>query len=404
MSTNDTSYAPPTGHGPAPGSPPRPPLRRSTGDDKVVAGVAAGVARTLGIDPILVRVAFVVLTIFGGSGILLYLAGWLFIPPSGSTRSSGERFIRDNNALVVAAVVVVGAIVLAPFVLWQLWDGGFGFGGFVLLLLAVAAVVALSRRGSAEGAEGPPAGDLSTVTTQTVTPETSLETAVLSVPPAAQAASPPPRPKDAVLGRLTIGLALLVTGTLVALDLADVVSVSAVTVLSAALAVVAVGLLVGSVVGRSRGLIAAGVGLVLVLIPLSTVPDGIRWNTGAGAGDRTYRVKTTADLDNEYALGAGSLTLDLRQLDLQSPVTVDASVGVGEVIVMLPPDAATEVSIDVGAGVIDLPAQPEQDGTNLDQQWSRPVDQTSGSGAIDLTLSAGIGAVTVIDQTEEVTP
>ena len=46
----------------------------------MLGGVAAGIARSLRIDPILVRVAFVVLTIFGGSGLLLYLAGWLFIP------------------------------------------------------------------------------------------------------------------------------------------------------------------------------------------------------------------------------------------------------------------------------------------------------------------------------------
>ena len=66
--------------------------------------------------------------------------------------------------------------------------------------------------------------------------------------------------------------------------------VGAVTVLASALAVVAVGLLVGAYVGRSRGLIALGVVLVLALIPLGALPDDIRWNAGSGAGERVYRV------------------------------------------------------------------------------------------------------------------
>jgi phage shock protein PspC (stress-responsive transcriptional regulator) len=53
----------------------------------VVAGVAAGLARYLGVDVMIVRLAFVVLTFFGGAGIALYLAGLLLIPEEGSDRS-----------------------------------------------------------------------------------------------------------------------------------------------------------------------------------------------------------------------------------------------------------------------------------------------------------------------------
>ena len=49
-------------------------LRRPV-QDSVVAGVAAGLARYFGVDPTIVRIAFVVLTIVGGAGIPLYLAG-----------------------------------------------------------------------------------------------------------------------------------------------------------------------------------------------------------------------------------------------------------------------------------------------------------------------------------------
>ncbi len=54
-------------------------LTRST-DDQVVAGLSGGLGRYFGIDPVVFRIAFVVLTLAGGSGILLYLIGWLMIP------------------------------------------------------------------------------------------------------------------------------------------------------------------------------------------------------------------------------------------------------------------------------------------------------------------------------------
>jgi phage shock protein PspC (stress-responsive transcriptional regulator) len=58
-------------------------LRRPV-QDSMVAGVAAGLARYLGVDVMIIRLAFVVLTIVGGSGIPLYLAGLLLIPEEGS--------------------------------------------------------------------------------------------------------------------------------------------------------------------------------------------------------------------------------------------------------------------------------------------------------------------------------
>jgi phage shock protein PspC (stress-responsive transcriptional regulator) len=50
-------------------------------DNKLIAGVASGIADALGIEPVLVRIAFVVLTAFGGMGAWLYVLGWLVLPP-----------------------------------------------------------------------------------------------------------------------------------------------------------------------------------------------------------------------------------------------------------------------------------------------------------------------------------
>ena len=61
-------------------------LRRSY-HDRMLAGVAGGLARYFGVDATIVRITFAVLTIFGGAGIPLYLAGLLLIPEEGSDQS-----------------------------------------------------------------------------------------------------------------------------------------------------------------------------------------------------------------------------------------------------------------------------------------------------------------------------
>lgn len=51
--------------------------------DRSLAGVCGGIAEYFGWDPTLVRVAWIVLTLLGGSGILLYLILWLVMPEPG---------------------------------------------------------------------------------------------------------------------------------------------------------------------------------------------------------------------------------------------------------------------------------------------------------------------------------
>ena len=74
--------------------PQRPVLRRPV-EDRVAAGVAAGLARYLSVDVMIVRIAFVVLTVFSGAGIPLYLAGLLLIPEEGSEQSIAGSLIES---------------------------------------------------------------------------------------------------------------------------------------------------------------------------------------------------------------------------------------------------------------------------------------------------------------------
>src|SRR3712207_9487496 len=105
---NDT---PPPTDAPPPYKTPGNRLTRSTGD-KVVGGLAGGLGRYFGIDPVVFRIAFVVLTLAGGSGILLYLVGWLMIPDDAGGAAL-QRFGSERNSKLVAAVLAgFGLLVL----------------------------------------------------------------------------------------------------------------------------------------------------------------------------------------------------------------------------------------------------------------------------------------------------
>ncbi len=61
----------------------------------MLAGVASGIADYAGLDVTVVRIAFVLVTLFGGIGIALYLASWLLIPDENSAESIATGFAND---------------------------------------------------------------------------------------------------------------------------------------------------------------------------------------------------------------------------------------------------------------------------------------------------------------------
>ena len=67
-------------------------LRRSA-DDRMLGGVAGGIARYLDIDVAIVRVAIVALTLLTGTTAALYIAAWLLIPADGNDQSVAAAWI-----------------------------------------------------------------------------------------------------------------------------------------------------------------------------------------------------------------------------------------------------------------------------------------------------------------------
>jgi phage shock protein C len=63
--------------------------------DRMLGGVAAGIADYLDVDVTIVRIVFAVLTFIGGAGVPVYLAGWLLIPEEGSDHSLASDIVES---------------------------------------------------------------------------------------------------------------------------------------------------------------------------------------------------------------------------------------------------------------------------------------------------------------------
>jgi signal transduction histidine kinase len=178
-------------------------LRRDA-DGAVLAGVAAGLARRLGIDPLIVRVAFVAASFAGGFGFALYLLGWAVMPGDDGARAPIERIAgRRETWLVVAGMVLLALAALLLLRAWGIWFSD----AIVWPVILAAAGGALIWRQSQEGSD----------------PDTAFRAT-----PAVSEPRAPPRGSDPLVrlprnafGRVFVGAALVVGGALVFLWLND---------------------------------------------------------------------------------------------------------------------------------------------------------------------------------------
>jgi phage shock protein PspC (stress-responsive transcriptional regulator) len=122
-------------------------LQRSR-SDRMLAGVSGGLARYFEIHPAVFRVGFVVLTLLGGAGIIIYLAAWLVIPDDGNDDSVATAALRNRRdrpwpLIGLGLLAVAGAILLGRATLWPDGDAWWFF------LLAGVLVLWLTRQPSA---------------------------------------------------------------------------------------------------------------------------------------------------------------------------------------------------------------------------------------------------------------
>src|SRR5437899_9713465 len=118
-------------------------LERSR-SDRMLVGVSGGLARYFEIHPAFFRVGFVVLTLLGGAGLLIYLVAALVMPAEGEPDSIASAALRGRRdrpwpLIGLGLVVVAAAVLLSHATLWPQGDAWF------LLLIAGGAILWITR-------------------------------------------------------------------------------------------------------------------------------------------------------------------------------------------------------------------------------------------------------------------
>ena len=376
-------------------------IRRTIGPDRKLAGVAGGLARHLDIDPVIVRVAFVVLTFFGGVGLLLYLALWLLLPEEGS---EWGRVALDRRSRGVA-LVLVGVLALVILFSHGWWGGGVPWALLIIGGLVAVVVTQLpsrrAHRGEDTTAPGAPSYDDAGVPVGAAVQQTGEAPAASSYdwqshagPSYAYVEQPRPvnpRKRGPILFWFTLALMAVALGGLGIADLAGM-DVAPSAYPATVLAISGAVLLLGAFFGRAGGLILVGL-VASVLTAGTTVAD--RWHP-----DHVSEVPTTASaVQSDYRLDVGDLVVDLT--GVSNPAALDgrvihASVGVGHLEVRVPPGVTvvTAAHIDGPGGINAFGQNTGGFGAELDN-----VHQ-GGKHAPTLTVDAHVH-VGAIDLTEE---
>ena len=232
--------------------------------------------------------------------------------------------------------------------------------------------------------------------------------------------APAPRERS-YLGWLVLSAAILAAGVLGLIGFLLPASAGVWgVILGVALAILGIGMLVGAKYGRARWLLWFAIPLAFITFATVSASNFVRDNPnwdrwvastqadgqwgGLSLGERVWQVgpPDVEDSPLEYRLSAGSATLDLTGLTARGAtestqdgqrLTIDAGVGLGELIIVIPGDMQLDLTGSVDVGQIDLPQQlpidrsnEDVDGTDLDvvttldpvaKQASRPTSSPS---------------------------
>ncbi len=312
------------------------PTPAAAGRDRIVGGVAGLLGSRLGVDALWVRLLFVLLALASGVGLVLYAGLWLALVAGHS-----------SPALRVAgAVVTVGVVPL--FLLAAGVDFVDGPVAIVLLLVGLTAALWMPRTPAAPIVA--PSGNW-----------TSSDVASPWGPPDEAGGGPrrsvaPRIPRErSLLGRLTLGVALVVGASWALADQLDGGRLHPEQWFGAAAAVCGAGLLVGTFRGRARWLV-----LPALLLAGTGYVTGQFARLGIGAddafGDRYVNIGSyTDDTSIAEQVGVGEVQVSVDGLPAQQ-VHVDARVAIGTIRLVMPTTVTVEVRARADHGNVETDA------------------------------------------------
>ncbi|HWC83953.1 MAG TPA: PspC domain-containing protein [Pseudonocardiaceae bacterium] len=388
------------------------PMRPRRG--RMIAGVAAGIGRRYGIDPVIVRVVLVISAFYGGAGLLAYLLGWLFLPNEGDQGSAFESMVGRGRSSVGAGFTVLLCLALIP-------AAGFVLGGRITQLIgAVMLVAALyllhrSRAGHVPPAPSQPSqpvADAADTEVGSMSPGGSGEETVagqqqtepnrppswdplgaapfawdLPDPNPAQPPAPPEPPAPRRRSRValvTIGFVLVALGAMALVEPHVHGWLSPAHVVGIVTGIIGIGLVAGSVAHGGRWLILPALVLSVASVGLTTT-GFTEWR---GGGEVHYQPTTLAQALPEYDHTVGDMTVDLTGLPNSGSVTTTAHLTAGDLTIRVPEDADVVATCHSNAGDVDCLGQ-EASGPNSSQ--SARDDGPDGPGGLTINLTAEVG-------------
>ncbi|HSB86383.1 MAG TPA: PspC domain-containing protein, partial [Ilumatobacteraceae bacterium] len=366
MSDLDTEPGPPPAPLPPPGPAPIEATERrwARSDERVVFGVAGGLARGLAIDPLFVRAAFVVLALFSGVGVLLYLAAFLLMARSPtSPPPSILRRVVGIAAVVVSVRWLVRGEAHLPDAGWVVAFGLLGLAAALWRGRSLAPVAALPEpRRLIDGGS-------TTAGWRSWTAQHRQR----------------PRPQRSALGMLAMGAAAVVGAAVWLFN--DGAGNRGTLAFGWATATLGAGLLVGTVVGRARWLIipaAVTAAASLVAAALNFAGVGLDHHSG----DRNEYLGPGSLVAGRYQAGVGDI--DLWMADYPNDLSTSVEVGFGDIHIVVPDEVRVQIDARVGLGSIDV------FGTSRDgYRRALSVDRGSGTTTINLRLRVGVGTIDV---------
>ena len=320
-----------------------------------IAGVAIGIARRYEIDPIVVRVAFVVAAFYGGAGIVTYLLGWLLFATEEDEGSPFESMISGSRSSTSIPVTLVLCAALFPAMAW-LFQGTFGAVG----LLMLTAALFLLHRGRGHLAPPSRPEPVPKVATGADTPrETPPAWDPLGAAPFAWDLPEPSEPEPekrhetrrrSSAGTITLGAALVVGAGCVLAE----PYVSWLTqghIIGVLLGVLGIGMVAGSFSGGGRGLILLTVPLSAAGVLFAPTPRGDRLE---GIAEIDEYPRSIQEVQSMYNHTEGGFHLDLTALPEAGTVPpIYTYVGTGEIMIRLPQTADVELSCSAGTGSVE---------------------------------------------------
>ena len=357
-------------------------------DERWVGGVAGGVARRLGVDPVLVRCVWLVLNVFTGVSLILYGLGWLLLPEESDGRIHAEQVLhgRVEAGLVGAVACMVIGTPAFTYDVFPFWSTGSWAGSVLVSILWTGLAVGgaywllqqrrAARYGDSWGAHGAyqagsvPGPQPDPARGQAPRPASyPAPTATYPGPHASYPGLPPRAVRRALgpgrsLSLLVLGLILLASGCTWVLNRTGHLNLVQCVILTTGIPLVLLGagLIISSLRGR-RGGWMTGLGWLVVPVALpmlavtSTMPPG-----SVDAGFKPYPVTivvTDAMLqgtspDHPLDLGsyvAGSVTVDLQQVsDLSVKAHARITMGVGDVQVLTRQGQPLQIRSSVSLG------------------------------------------------------